>query len=142
MAFSAVPRCDVFESIRDRSRIGKGSILFSLLLAVLLPPFLGSYYHFVASLALINVIIAVGLNILTGNAGQISMCQSSFMAIGAYSTTFLSTKAGMSYWISMPVGGVIAAAFGLALGFPALRFRGFYLAVVTLGFLEITQIMV
>lgn len=132
----------MFESIRDRSRIVKGSILFLILLAVLLPPFLGSYYHFVASLALINVIIAVGLNILTGNAGQISMCQSSFMAIGAYSTTFLSTKAGMSYWISMPVGGVIAAAFGLALGFPALRIRGFYLAVVTLGFLEITQIMV
>lgn len=117
-------------------------VALSVILAVVLPPFFGSYYHFVASLALINVIIAVGLNLLTGNAGQISMCQSSFMAIGAYATTFLSTKAGLSYWLAMPTGGLIAAVLGLALGFPALRFRGFYLAVVTLGFLEITQILV
>jgi branched-chain amino acid transport system permease protein len=116
--------------------------LLSIAVAIVLPPFLGTYYHFVASLALINVIIAVGLNLLTGNAGQISMCQSSFMAIGAYATTYLSTKIGVSYWLAMPTGGVIAGVLGLALGFPALRFRGFYLAVVTLGFLEITQILV
>lgn len=116
--------------------------LVTIALAIVLPPFLGSYYHFVASLALINVIIAVGLNLLTGNAGQISMCQSSFMAIGAYATTYMTTKLGVSYWVAMPGGGLLAALLGLALGFPALRFRGFYLAVVTLGFLEITQILV
>jgi branched-chain amino acid transport system permease protein len=116
--------------------------LLTVALAIAVPPFLGSYYHFVASLALINVIIAVGLNLLTGNAGQISMCQSSFMAIGAYATTYLSTKIGINYWLAMPMGGVLAALLGLALGVPALRFRGFYLAVVTLGFLEITQILV
>lgn len=116
--------------------------LLTIALAIVLPPFLGSYYHFVASLALINVIIAVGLNLLTGNAGQISMCQSSFMAIGAYATTYMTTKLGVSYWLAMPGGGLLAALLGLALGFPALRFRGFYLAVVTLGFLEITQILV
>ena len=116
--------------------------LVTIALAIVLPPFLGSYYHFVASLALINVIIAVGLNLLTGNAGQISMCQSSFMAIGAYATTYMTTKLGVSYWVAMPGGGLLAALLGLALGFPALRVRGFYLAVVTLGFLEITQILV
>ena len=116
--------------------------LFAIAVAIVSPPFLGSYYHFVASLALINVIIAVGLNLLTGNAGQISMCQSSFMAIGAYTTTYMTTKLGVSYWLAMPSGGLLAALLGLALGFPALRFRGFYLAVVTLGFLEITQILV
>jgi branched-chain amino acid transport system permease protein len=118
------------------------AIAIAVACAVVLPPFFGSYYHFVASLALVNVIIAVGLNLLTGNAGQISMCQSSFMAIGAYSTTFLTTKVGLSYWLAMPTGALIAAALGFALGFPALRFRGFYLAVVTLGFLEITQILI
>jgi branched-chain amino acid transport system permease protein len=111
-------------------------------LAFALPPFFGSYYQFVGALALINVIIAVGLNLLTGNTGQISMCQSSFMAIGAYTTTFLTTKVGISYWVAMPTGALMAAAMGLALGFPALRFRGFYLAVVTLGFLEVTQILI
>jgi branched-chain amino acid transport system permease protein len=117
-------------------------ILASLAAALLLPPFLGSYYHFVASIALINVIVAVGLNLLIGNAGQISMCQSSFMAVGAYATTYLTTKADISYWLAMPAGAVMAALMGLVLGFPALRFRGFYLAVVTLGFLEMTQIAV
>lgn len=121
---------------------GRIAVAVAIILAFALPPFFGSYYHFVASLAVINVIIAVGLNLLTGNAGQISMCQSSFMAIGAYTTTFLTTKADFSYWVAMPTGALLAAALGLALGFPALRFRGFYLAVVTLGFLEITQILI
>lgn len=118
------------------------AVAVAVVFAFVLPPFFGSYYHFVASLALINVIIAVGLNLLTGNAGQISMCQSSFMAIGAYTTTFLTTKADLSYWVALPSGALLAALLGLALGFPALRFRGFYLAVVTLGFLEISQILI
>ena len=112
-----------------------------IVLAFALPPLFGSYYHFVAALALINVIIAIGLNILTGNAGQISMCQASFMAIGAYSTTYFFTKFGLNYWIALPLGGVLTAACGFAVGFPALRLRGFYLAVATLGFLEFSQIL-
>jgi len=114
--------------------------LFAVLLV--LPPFLGSYYHYIASLALINIIIAMGLNLLTGNAGQISLCQSSFMAIGAYATTYLSAKLGVSYWVALPAGGCLAGLFGLLLGVPALRLQGFYLAVVTLGFLEMTQLVI
>jgi branched-chain amino acid transport system permease protein len=132
----------VSELRRSAGRTRRFAVALAIAAAVVLPPFLGSYYHFVAALALINVIIAVGLNLLTGNAGQISMCQSSFMAIGAYTTTYLTTKIGFSYWVAMPTGGLFAALLGLGLGFPALRFRGFYLAVVTLGFLEITQILV
>jgi branched-chain amino acid transport system permease protein len=138
----AVPRLGVSSGLGIVWTKGRIAVAVAIILAFILPPFFGSYYHFVASLALINVIIAVGLNLLTGNAGQISMCQSSFMAIGAYATTFLTTKAGFSYWVAMPTGALLAAALGLALGFPALRFRGFYLAVVTLGFLEITQILI
>jgi branched-chain amino acid transport system permease protein len=123
-----------------RARIIAAAALLTLLLAV--PPFVGSYYHYVASLALINIIIAVGLNLLIGNAGQISLCQSSFMAIGAYTTTYLSTKLALSYWVALPVGGCLAGVFGLILGVPALRLGGFYLAVVTLGFLELTQFMI
>jgi len=113
-----------------------------LLLAVVLPPWFGSYHHYLASLALINIIMAVGLNILTGNAGQMSLCNSSFMAIGAYATTYLATRLGLSYWLALPLGGIIAAIAGFLLGFPALRLRGFYLAVVTLGFLEVSQILI
>jgi branched-chain amino acid transport system permease protein len=114
----------------------------ALAVAIIAPPFLGFYFHYLGMLALINVIAAIGLNILTGNAGQISLCNSSFMAIGAYATTYLYTKTGVPYWFSLPLGGLVAVVFGFALGFPALRLRGFYLAVVTLGFLELTQVLV
>jgi branched-chain amino acid transport system permease protein len=113
-----------------------------LLLAIVVPPMFGSYHHYLASLALINVIMAVGLNILTGNAGQISLCNSSFMAIGAYASTYLTVKLGVTYWLALPCGGIVAAIAGFLLGFPALRLRGFYLAVVTLGFLEVSQILI
>lgn len=119
--------------------------LLALGAAVLLaaaPPFLGSYYHFLFALMLINAIVAVGLNLLTGNAGQVSLCHSSFMAIGAYATVYLSTKAGLGFWLALPAGGLIAAAFGGLLGLPAVRVRGFFLAVVTLAFLEIMQIVI
>ncbi len=113
-----------------------------LALALALPPLFGSYFNYLGTLALINVIIAIGLNLLTGNAGQISVCHSSFMAIGAYATTYCFAKLGIPYLFALPIGGLAAAVCGLLLGFPALRVRGFYLAVVTLGFLEITQILV
>jgi branched-chain amino acid transport system permease protein len=109
---------------------------------VLAPAFVGSYYQYVASLILINILIASGLNLLTGAAGQISLCNSSFMAIGAYASVYLTNQVGLPYWLSLPSAGLIAAGFGLILGVPALRVRGFYLAVVTLAFLEITQIII
>ena len=122
----------------------RGRVALLALLAALvgMPPLFDSYYHFLLSLMLINVIVAVGLNLLIGNAGQISLCHSSFMAIGAYATIYLSTKLGLNYWLAMPLGGVVAGAFGCILGLPAVRVRGFYLAVVTLGFLEIIQIVI
>ena len=119
--------------------VGLGALL---LVAIAVPPTFDSYYLYLASLCLINIIVAIGLNLLTGNAGQISVCHSSFMAVGAYGTTYLVTKFGLSFWVAMPLGGLIAAIFGLALGFPALRLRGFYLAVVTLGFLEMSSLLI
>jgi len=131
----------VFDSLGGAGRRHAAlTVLIVVMIAV--PPWLGSYYHFIAGLALINVIVATGLNLLTGNAGQISLCHSSFMAIGAYTTTYLFTKVGFYFWLALPAGGLLAALFGFALGFPALRLRGFYLAVVTLGFLEVTQILI
>ncbi len=116
--------------------------ILALAFAIVAPPFFGSYFHYLGMLALINAIAAIGLNLLTGNAGQISVCNSSFMAIGAYTTTFLYGKLGLSFWAALPLGATMAALFGFALGFPALRLRGFYLAVVTLGFLEMTTVLI
>jgi branched-chain amino acid transport system permease protein len=131
----------VFERSKVTSPAGL-CVIALIALACALPPFLSSYYHFIAGLALINVIVSIGLNIVIGNAGQISMCQASFVAIGAYATTYFSTQLGINYWVALPLGGLFTAASGCLVGFPALRLRGFYLAVATLGFLEFSQILI
>jgi len=121
------------------SRIGLVAIGVILLI---LPWLLGSFYLYTLNLILVNIIIATGLNLLTGNAGQVSLCNSTFMAIGAYSTMILTLSFGLTYWLALPLGGLVAATLGFGLGVPGLRLRGYYLALVTLGFLEIMQIVI
>jgi branched-chain amino acid transport system permease protein len=103
---------------------------------------MGSYPVYLLSLAMINVIAAIGLNLLTGNSGQISLCHSSFMAIGAYASTLLTVKYALPFWAAVPLGALLAAAMGALLGAPASRLRGIYLALATLGFLQIVQIVI
>jgi branched-chain amino acid transport system permease protein len=126
--------------VSDRTRLSALAVL--AIISIVAPIFLDSYYWFLFGLALVNIVVALGLNLLTGNAGQISLCHSSFMAIGAYATTYVYTKLGITFWFALPLGGAVAALFGFVLGFPALRLRGYYLAVVTLGFLEVIQIAI
>ena len=102
----------------------------------------GSYPVYLLSLAMINVIAAVGLNLVTGNSGQISLCHSSFMAIGAYGSALMTARMGIPFWASIPLGAVLAAAIGALVGAPASRLRGIYLALATLGFLQIVQIAI
>jgi branched-chain amino acid transport system permease protein len=101
-----------------------------------------SYPVYLLSLAMINVIAAVGLNLLTGNSGQISLCHSSFIAIGAYGSTLLTARYDIPFWIAIPFGAMLAALMGALLGAPASRLRGIYLALATLGFLQIVQIVI
>jgi branched-chain amino acid transport system permease protein len=123
--------------------VRRGALAAGAALALVAGPWLlGTYQLYFINLVLVNVIIAVGLNMLTGNAGQISMCHSSFMAIGAYATTLLHESAQLSFWIALPAGALIAAAFGVCVGLPAIRLGGFYLALATLGVLEMTQIVI
>ena len=103
---------------------------------------LGSYPVYLMSLAMINIIAAVGLNIVTGNSGQISLCHSSFMAIGAYGSALMTAKLGIPFWLSIPLGALLAAGVGALLGAPASRLRGIYLALATLGFLQIVQVAI
>jgi branched-chain amino acid transport system permease protein len=103
---------------------------------------LGSYPIYLLSLAMINVISALGLNLLTGNSGQISLCHSSFMAVGAYTASLLMLHAGLPFWMAIPLAALAAAALGALLGMPASRLKGIYLALATLGFLQIVQIAI
>ncbi|GAB4349026.1 MAG: branched-chain amino acid ABC transporter permease [Gammaproteobacteria bacterium] len=97
-------------------------------------PFVANnYVLYLVGYIAINVIVALGLNVLVGYTGQISLGHAGFFAIGAYATVLLS-NAGLPILLAMAAGGLIAAAFGFLLGLPALRLEGPYLAVVTLGF--------
>ena len=82
-----------------------------------------------------------GLNIVVGLAGLLDLGYVAFYAVGAYSYALLATHFGWSFWTCLPLAGVFAAAAGVILGFPVLRLRGDYLAIVTLGFGEIIRLI-
>ncbi len=117
-------------------------IVTGLVLLAALPLVATTYYLYLAELAMINVIIAVGLNLLSGNCGQISLCNASFMGIGAYSTSLCTTRLAMPTLIALPASVFMSALLGAALGYPARRLSGLYLALTTLGFLELVGIVI
>jgi len=117
--------------------------LFVLLVFLAVFPFIAkNYYVYVANYMAISVIVVVGLNLLVGYTGQISLGHAGFFAIGAYGTIVLMTKAHFPFLLALPAAGLIAAFFGFLLGLPALRLEGPYLAIATLGFgVTATQII-
>ncbi|HLO76432.1 MAG TPA: high-affinity branched-chain amino acid ABC transporter permease LivM [Magnetospirillum sp.] len=94
-----------------------------------------------ATLVLIYVMLGWGLNIVVGLAGLLDLGFVAFYAVGAYSYALLATQLGWSFWVCLPLAGLFSACFGIALGFPVLRLRGDYLAIVTLGFGEIIRVI-
>ncbi|HYM18493.1 MAG TPA: high-affinity branched-chain amino acid ABC transporter permease LivM [Micropepsaceae bacterium] len=94
-----------------------------------------------ASLILIYVMLATGLSITVGLAGLLDLGYVAFYAVGAYSYALLAQAFGLSFWACLPIAGALAALFGLLLGFPILRLRGDYLAIVTLGFGQIVRVI-
>ncbi|WP_336800421.1 high-affinity branched-chain amino acid ABC transporter permease LivM [Kaistia sp. MMO-174] len=90
---------------------------------------------------LIYVMLGWGLNIVVGLAGLLDLGYVAFYAVGAYSYALLSTHFGFSFWILLPMAGIFAALWGIMLGFPVLRLRGDYLAIVTLAFGEIIRLV-
>jgi branched-chain amino acid transport system permease protein len=90
---------------------------------------------------LIYVMLAWGLNIVVGLAGLLDLGYVAFYAVGAYSYALLSTHFGFSFWLLLPMAGIFAATWGVILGFPVLRLRGDYLAIVTLAFGEIIRLI-
>ena len=94
-----------------------------------------------ATTVLIYVMLGWGLNVVVGLAGLLDLGYVAFYAVGAYSYALLSTQFGWSFWEALPVSGAMAASFGILLGYPILRLRGDYLAIVTLGFGEIVRII-
>jgi branched-chain amino acid transport system permease protein len=101
---------------------------------IVLPWTIGNYQLTLMVSALIAVIGAVGLNMLTGTTGLISLGQSGFLAVGAYTNAILMMDLGWPVWLSLPAGGVAAAVISILVGVPSLRLKGLYLAITTLAF--------
>lgn len=105
-----------------------------LLVLFTIPLYTPNYYIYLLNMILVHVILAVGLNILVGSTGQISLGHAGFFAIGAYGTAVLMAKLQIPFVFAILMAAFIAAFFGFILGLPALRLEGPYLAIVSLGF--------
>ena len=105
-------------------------------------PMVFSLYQIdIMTTALIYVVVALGLNIVVGLAGLLDLGYVAFFAVGAYAYALLNVHFGLGFWICLPIGGALGFIFGIILGFPVLRLRGDYLAIVTLGFGEIIRLV-
>lgn len=113
-----------------------------LLISSLVFPFiLKDYYIDVLIMSGIYILLALGLNIIVGFTGLLNLGFAAFYAIGAYTYAILNTKIGLGFWASLPISASLTALAGLLLAIPALRLRGDYLAIVTLGFGEIVRLV-
>jgi branched-chain amino acid transport system permease protein len=113
------------------SRLQLLGLALLLVAACVLPFVLGNYRVFQLTLALAYAIALLGLNMLTGYNGQISLGHGAFFAVGAYTAAILMDKAGWPYWATIPVAGIVCFVAGFLFGLPALRLEGLYLALAT-----------
>ncbi|MCA1474430.1 high-affinity branched-chain amino acid ABC transporter permease LivM [Bradyrhizobium sp. NBAIM08] len=114
-------------------------LIFTLLVPVIF--YNQRYILDLAILVLTYVMLGWGLNVVVGLAGLLDLGYVAFYAVGAYSYALLATNFGWSFWICLPLAGILAAFWGVLLGFPVLRLRGDYLAIVTLAFGEIIRLV-
>jgi branched-chain amino acid transport system permease protein len=105
----------------------------AVVVAWLLPYTLGGYIMHVVDVAIIFAILAIGLGLTMGVAGQINLAQVAFFGVGAYAVAILTTRAGFGFWTAAVLAMLVAVAFGLLVGIPALRMQSHYLGIVTLG---------
>ena len=125
------------------------AVLFTVLFLLISGKTLNNYWSGIVVLVCINVVLAVSLNLVSGILGQLVLGHAGFMLVGAYAsanfTRAFVTNGSMSLYVALPIamliGGLLAAVFGVIIGIPALRLRGDYLAIITLGFGEIIRVM-
>lgn len=130
-----------------RQRVTEDRRIYLLVLAVVFAfaaayPFVFSMYQTNIMInALIYIMLGLGINIVVGLAGLLDLGYVAFYAVGAYSYALLNYHFGLNFWLALPIGAATGAFFGILLGYPVLRLRGDYLAIVTLGFGEIIRLI-
>ncbi len=123
-----------------RRMIAPVLLIFTLLVPVIF--YDQRYILDLGILVLTYVMLGWGLNVVVGLAGLLDLGYVAFYAVGAYSYALLATNFGLSFWVCLPLAGILAAFWGVLLGFPVLRLRGDYLAIVTLAFGEIIRLVI
>jgi len=121
----------------------KRNIHFVALVALLflLPTFIESnFYLHIMIMTALNIVLAASLWLIL-RSGQLSIGHAAFMAIGAYTSALLTMRIGLSFWLSMPLAGALAAVIALVIGYPSLRLRGLFFAIVTFAFAEIVRVV-
>lgn len=138
-------RPSLLQRLVDDPVLGRRALLGLAAVAVVFPWLVSTpqnFYHVnVMVSALIFVVLGLGLNITVGLAGLLDLGYIAFFAVGAYTYALLSSNFDLGFWTCLPLGGLMGMLFGVILGFPILRLRGDYLAIVTLGFGSITKIV-
>ncbi|MCC7167421.1 MAG: high-affinity branched-chain amino acid ABC transporter permease LivM [Rhodospirillales bacterium] len=136
-----VPRMSAFDRLKGMRMDWLGWVLAGIAIALPFLPFADRNLIDKATLVLIYIMLGWGLNVVVGLAGLLDLGYVAFYAVGAYSYALLSLYFDLSFWVCLPLAGFFAAGFGVLLGFPVLRLRGDYLAIVTLGFGEIIRVI-
>ncbi len=117
-------------------------LLAAIFVFVAVYPFVFSMYQTNIMInALIYIMLGLGINIVVGLAGLLDLGYVAFYAVGAYTYALLNYHFGLGFWLALPIGAAMGALFGILLGYPVLRLRGDYLAIVTLGFGEIIRLI-
>jgi branched-chain amino acid transport system permease protein len=131
--FGVLPRSHADAERRldnPQRRIGLAALLAAL---VVLPFVADGYIVYMACLVAVTVISVVGLNILTGYTGLLSIGHAAFNGVGAFACAVAASRWGLPFWLAIPFGGLVAAAAGVVVGLPSLRIKGLYLAIATLA---------
>lgn len=129
------------QRILKNKKIYRPALVVAGIFALCFPFIFSLYQTNIMISALIYVMLGLGLNIVVGLAGLLDLGYVAFYAVGAYAYALLNYHFGLTFWMVLPIGAGLGALFGILLGFPVLRLRGDYLAIVTLGFGEIIRII-
>ena len=132
-------------SVQSTLAVARRAIAPVLLIFTFLVPVIFYDQRYILDLGILvltYVMLGWGLNVVVGLAGLLDLGYVAFYAVGAYSYALLATNFGLSFWVCLPLAGILAAFWGVLLGFPVLRLRGDYLAIVTLAFGEIIRLVI
>jgi len=127
--------------VREERRLSIPLIVVLSVFGISFPFIFSAYQVNIMTTALMYVVLGLGLNIVVGLAGLLDLGYVAFYAVGAYTYGLLNHHFGLGFWAVLPAGSFMGALFGILLGFPVLRLRGDYLAIVTLGFGEIIRLV-